>query len=71
MKQSGQEVPFSSDFLGGGHTQEVTIASASVAIVQDSVIFIDGNTSSKDSVDPSSIENIFDEEVSRGLMVNA
>jgi hypothetical protein len=40
-------------------------------IIQDSVSFIDGKTSTKDGVDPTSIENVSDEEVSRGLMENA
>jgi hypothetical protein len=40
-------------------------------IVQDSVSFIDGQTSTKNGVDPTSIEDISDEEVSRGLMENA
>jgi hypothetical protein len=57
-------------FFGGGHTREVTTTSFVVAIVQDSVSFVDGKTSSKNSVDPASIENIFDEEISRGLMEN-
>jgi hypothetical protein len=36
----------------------------------DYVNFVDGKTSSKNGVDPTSIENVSDEEVSRGLMVN-
>jgi hypothetical protein len=59
------------DFLGGGHTREVTIASAVVEIVQYFVSFVDGKTPPKNGVDPTSIENVFDEEVSRGLMENA
>jgi len=47
----------------------VTTTSVVVAIIQDSIIFIDGQTFAKDGVDPVSIENISDEEVSRGLMV--
>jgi hypothetical protein len=42
-----------------------------VEIIQDSVGFVDGKTSSKDGIDPTSIENVSDEEVSGGLMVNA
>jgi hypothetical protein len=71
MKQCGPEVPCSNDFLGGGHTREVTTASAAMEIVQDSVSFVDGQTSMKDGVDPMSIKNVSDEEISRGLMVNA
>jgi hypothetical protein len=41
-----------------------------VAIVQDSVNFVDGKTSPKNGLDPVSIENVFDEEVSGGLMEN-
>jgi hypothetical protein len=40
-------------------------------IVQEYSIFVDGQTSMKDGVDPASIENVFDEEISRGMMVNA
>jgi hypothetical protein len=57
--------------LVGGHTREVTIASTIVAIIQDFVGFIDGKTSLKNSVNPTSIENISDEEVARGQMANA
>jgi hypothetical protein len=71
MKQCGPEVPCSNDFLGSGHTQEVTTASVALAIVQDSVIFVNGQTSTKDGVDPASIENVSNEEISRGLMENA
>jgi hypothetical protein len=48
----------------------VTTASVIVAIVQYFVIFVDGKTSTKNGVDPTSIENVSNEEVSRGLMVN-
>jgi hypothetical protein len=40
-------------------------------IVQDSVCFVDGQTSMEYGVDPTSIQNVTDEEVPRGLMVNA
>jgi hypothetical protein len=49
----------------------VTIASVDTVIIQEYVSFIDGHTSEKNDVDPLSIENYFDEEVSRGLMANA
>jgi hypothetical protein len=49
----------------------VITASAIVAIVQDSINFVNGKTSSKNSVDPASIENVSNEEVLRGLMANA
>jgi hypothetical protein len=49
----------------------VTTTSAAVEIVQDSVGFINGKTSPKNGVDPTLIENVFDKEVSRGLVVNA
>jgi hypothetical protein len=49
----------------------VTTASIIVEIVQDSASFVDGKTSSKNSVNPVSIENISDEEVLGALMVNA
>jgi hypothetical protein len=55
MKQHGLEVPCSNDFLGGGHTREVTTASAAMEIIQDSVSFIDGQTSMKNGVDPTSV----------------
>jgi hypothetical protein len=71
MKQCGPEVPCSNDFLGGGHIREVTTASAAMEIIQDSVSFVDGQTSMKNGVDPMSIEDVSDEEVSRGLMANA
>jgi hypothetical protein len=59
------------DVLGGGNTREVTTTSVIVAIVQYSINFLDGKKSTKNGVDPMLIENISDEEVSRGLMVNA
>jgi hypothetical protein len=40
-------------------------------IIQDSLNFVNSQTSKKDGVDTTSIENISDEEISRGLMVNA
>jgi hypothetical protein len=70
MKQSGPEVSCSNDFLGGGHTREVTTASVIVAIIQDSVSFVDGKTSPKDGIDPESVENVSDEEVAGSLMAN-
>jgi hypothetical protein len=49
----------------------MTIASVDMVIIQESVSFIDGQTSTKNDVDPMSIDNNYDEEVSRGLMLNA
>jgi hypothetical protein len=49
----------------------VTTASVDMIIIQEYVSFIDGQTSAKNDVDPTSIENDSDEEVSRGLMANA
>jgi hypothetical protein len=49
----------------------VTTASAAMEIVQDFVNFVNDQTSTKDGFDPASIENVVDEEISRGLMVNA
>jgi hypothetical protein len=40
-------------------------------IIQEYVSFIDGQKSAKKDVDPTSIENDYVEEVSRGLMANA
>jgi hypothetical protein len=57
--------------LGGGHTREVTTARAIVVIVQDYVSFVYGKASTKNGVDPTSIENVSNEEVSRGLMAIA
>jgi hypothetical protein len=61
MKQCGLEVPCLNDFFGGGYTREVTTTRTIVEIVQDYVIFVDGKTFLKNSVDPSSIKNLFDE----------
>ena len=44
-------------------------ACAVVAIIQDSISFVDGQTSVEYGVDPTSIQNVIDEEVLRGLMV--
>jgi hypothetical protein len=71
MKQSGPEVPRSDDFLGSRHTREVTPASVIVEIIQDSVGFVNGKTSPKNGVDPTSINNVPDKEVSGSLMANA
>jgi hypothetical protein len=49
----------------------VTTTSAIIAIIQDSVIFVDGKTLSKDGIDPTSVYNIFDEEIAGSLMENA
>jgi hypothetical protein len=49
----------------------VTTATVYMIIIQEYVSFIDGQTSAKNDVDPTSIENDSDEEVSRGLMANA
>jgi hypothetical protein len=40
-------------------------------IIQDFVYFVNGQTSVEYGVDPTSIQNIIDEEVPRGLMENA
>jgi hypothetical protein len=71
MKQSGLEVPCSNYFLGGRHTREVATASVVVGIIQDSFIFVNGKTSSKDGIDSASIENVSNEEIVGGLMANA
>jgi hypothetical protein len=42
-----------------------------MAIVQDSICFVDVQTSAEYGVDPTSIQDVTDEEVPRGLMVNA
>jgi len=55
MKQRGLEVPYLNGFLGSGHTQEVTTASASMEFVQDSVIFVNSQTSTKNGFDPTYI----------------
>jgi hypothetical protein len=70
MKQRGPEVPCSIFFGGSGH-REVATARSSMEIVQDSVSFVDGQTSTKNGVDPSFVQDVTDEEVSRGLMANA
>jgi hypothetical protein len=49
----------------------VTNASVDTVIIQESASFIDGQTSTKNDFNPTSIENDSDEEVSRGLMANA
>ena len=49
----------------------MTTARVDMIIIQEYAAFIDGQTSSKNDVDPTSIENDSDEEVSRGLMANA
>jgi hypothetical protein len=48
----------------------VTTASVDMIIIQEYVSFVDGQTSAKKDVDRTSIENVSDEEVSRGLMAN-
>jgi hypothetical protein len=48
----------------------VTTASTTVEIIQDSVGFVDGKTSSKDGIDHVSIENVSEKEVLEGLMMN-
>jgi hypothetical protein len=40
-------------------------------IIQDSVFFIDGQTSVEYGVNPTSIQNVTDEDLPRGLMANA
>jgi hypothetical protein len=71
MKQSGPKVPYSNDFLGDRHTREVATAIVVVEIIQYFFGFIDGKTSSKDGINPMSIENVSDEDISGGLMTNA
>ena len=71
VKQCGPKVACSNDFLGSGHPREVATTGTIVAIIQDSISFIDGQISTKNGVDPTSIEDVADEEVSRGLMANA
>jgi len=57
--------------LGSGNTQEVTTARTDVAIIHDSFFFIDDQTSMENGFDPTSILNIYDQEVSGGLMMNS
>jgi hypothetical protein len=71
MKQCGPEVPYLNDFLGGGHTQEVTTTSTTMTIVQDFFGFVNSKTYPKYGVESTAIESIFDEEKSMGLIVNA
>jgi hypothetical protein len=49
----------------------VATTSAAMEIIQDSVSFIDSQTLMEDGVNPMSIQDVTDEEVSRGLMENA
>jgi hypothetical protein len=49
----------------------VATTSVIVAIIQDSIFFVDGQTLMKYGVDPTPIQNVTNEEVVRGLMVNA
>jgi hypothetical protein len=49
----------------------VTTTSVDMIINQEYVSFVDGQTSAKNDVDPTLIENDSDEQVSRGLMANA
>ena len=55
MKQCGLEVSFLNDFLGGGNTREVVATSAAMEIVQDSIYFVNGQTSEEYGVDPISV----------------
>jgi hypothetical protein len=70
-KQRGLELPCSNNFLGVEHTREVTTTSPTMEIVQDFVSFIDGQTSVKNGVELKLIEDVSNEEVSRGMMENA
>jgi hypothetical protein len=55
MKQCGLEVSCLNDFLGGGHPSEVATAGVAMEIMQDSISFVDGQTSTEYGVDPMSI----------------
>jgi hypothetical protein len=71
MKQSGPKVPCCNDILGSKHTREMATTRTIVAIIQDFFGFVDGKTLPKYGVNPTSIENIFYEEISGGLMMDA
>jgi hypothetical protein len=55
MKPRGPKLPCSNYFLGGGHTQEVATTRATMEIIQDSVIFVDGQTLTNNGVEPTLI----------------
>jgi hypothetical protein len=65
VKQSGPEIAHSNYFLGGGHPEEVTTTSVTMEIIQNSISFVDGQTSMEDGVDPSSIYDVTDKEIVR------
>jgi hypothetical protein len=71
MKQCRPKISGSIDFLGCGHPWEVVTAGIIVAIVQDSFYFVDGQILVEYGVEPTSIQDVTDEEVSRGMMENA
>jgi hypothetical protein len=55
VKQCRPKVTGVNDFLSGGHPGEVAPASATMAVVQDSIDFVNSQASMEYSVDPSPI----------------
>jgi hypothetical protein len=56
--------------LGGGYPLEVATVGTTTTIIQDSISFVDGQTSMEYGVNSMLIQNVSDEEVLRGLMVD-
>jgi hypothetical protein len=55
VKQCGPKVAYSNDFLGSGHPGKVATECTTMAVIQDSIGFVDSQTSMKDGVDSSTI----------------
>ena len=62
------EIPSAHEFLGSSKTREVATASAAMAGIKDMFSFSVCETTTKDSIDPATIEVVTDKEVSGSLV---
>ena len=67
-KERRPKIPSTHDFLGSSKTGEVATASAAMAGIKDLFSFSVCDTTTKDSINPATVEVIADKEVSGSLV---
>jgi hypothetical protein len=70
VKQCKQKITYSDDFLSSGHSQKMAPTCIAMEIIQYSISLVDSKASMKYGFDPSPIQDISDEEIAGGLVVN-
>ena len=70
-KEGRPKIPSAYDFMGSSETEEVATASAAMAGIKDLFSFSVCEATTKDGVNPTTIEVVADKEVSGGLVSDA